>query len=193
MNEKEKMIAEEIYDPGDRDLRNDREKSYSLVIEINKVDIKDKEEKKRLYNQLFGKVGKYLNIIPNFHCDYGYNISWGDNCFANAGLVILDCAKVTIGNNVLIGPNVNIVTAGHPLCYEERNTGKEFAKEIVIKDNVWLGAGVTINPGVTIGMGSVIGSGSTVTKNIPSGVIAVGTPAKILREINESDRMFTSI
>lgn len=189
MSEKEKMIMGGLYDPGDKELRLERERSYSLVKELNNINVKDKEKKMKIYNKLFGNVGDYLNIMPNFHCDYGYNITWGEGCFANAGLVILDCAKVVIGDNVLIGPNVNIVTACHPLDFNERNTGMEFAKSIEIKDNVWIGAGVVINPGVTIGTGSVIGSGSVVTKDIPSNVVAVGNPCKVLREISEKDKI----
>lgn len=121
------------------------------------------------------------------HCDYGFNIEIGDNFYANVNLVILDGAKVTIGDNVFIAPNTGIYTAGHPLEKDLRNQGLEYAKPVHIGNNVWIGAGVSIMPGVTIGDDTVIGAGSVVTRSIPSGVVAVGNPCKVLKKIASTD------
>lgn len=125
-----------------------------------------------------------------FRCDYGYNIEIGANFYANYNLVILDCANVIFGDNVFIGPNVGIYTAGHPLHFHLRNQAFEYALPIIIENNVWIGGNVVINPGVHIGNNSVIGSGSIVTKNISEGVLAVGNPCKVLRQITDDDKNY---
>nr|WP_312799862.1 sugar O-acetyltransferase [Pseudomonas sp.] len=135
-----------------------------------------------------GKTGEHVLIEALFHCDYGYNIELGENFYSNVNLVILDCAKVSIGRNVFIAPNVGLYTAGHPLDAERRNQGLEYAHPITIGDNVWIGGGVTVLPGVTIGEGAVIGAGSVVTKDIPAHVVAVGNPCRVLRTIDNADR-----
>ncbi|WP_409440492.1 sugar O-acetyltransferase [Pseudomonas sp.] len=137
---------------------------------------------------LLGKTGEHVLIEALFHCDYGYNIELGENFYSNVNLVILDCAKVSIGRNVFIAPNVGLYTAGHPLDAERRNQGLEYAHPITIGDNVWIGGGVTVLPGVTIGEGAVIGAGSVVTKDIPAHVVAVGNPCRVLRTIDNADR-----
>jgi maltose O-acetyltransferase len=137
---------------------------------------------------LFGCVKGNFFIEPPFHCDYGCNIEIGENFYANYNLVILDCAKVTIGDNVLIGPNVGIYTAGHPLHFELRKEELEFASPITIEDNVWIGGNVVLNPGVTIGRNSVIGSGSVVTKDTLANVVAAGNPCRVIREITDADK-----
>ena len=125
-----------------------------------------------------------------FRCDYGWNIEIGENFFANYNLTILDVGKVTIGNNVMMGPNVSIYAAGHPIHPETRNTGYEHGLPITIGDNVWIGGNVVILPGVTIGNNVVIGAGSVVSKDIPDDVIAVGSPCKVAREITEEDKKY---
>ena len=122
------------------------------------------------------------------HCDYGFNIEIGARFYANVNLVILDGAKVSIGNDVFIAPNVGIYTAGHPLDAERRNQGLEYAHPVSIGDNVWIGAGVNILPGVSIGANSVIGAGAVVVRDIPEGVLAAGNPARVIRPITEADR-----
>jgi len=139
---------------------------------------------------MFGKTKETFFIEPPFRCDYGYNIEIGNNFYSNYNLIILDCAKVIIGDNVMLGPNVGIYTAGHPLHHETRNTLYEFAFPVTIGDNVWIGGNVVINPNVNIGKNTVIGSGSVVTKDISDNVIAVGNPCKVLRKITEDDKLY---
>lgn len=122
-------------------------------------------------------------------CDYGYNISLGENSFINHDCIFLDIGKVKIGKNVLIGPRVSFLAVNHPLFPSERETGYEYGTHITIEDGVWIGGAVTINDGVTIGKNSVIGSGSVVVKDIPENVIAVGNPCRVLRKIDEKDKM----
>ena len=129
-------------------------------------------------------------IEQPFRCDYGKNIEVGNNFFANYNCVILDVAKVTIGENVMFAPNVSIYTAGHPIHPESRNSGYEYGIPVTIGNNVWVGGNVVITPGVTIGNNVVIGAGSVVTKDIPDNVIAVGNPCRVIREITEEDRKY---
>ena len=134
--------------------------------------------------EILGKTKGQFLIEPNFFCDYGYNISLGNNFYANHNLVILDCAPVEFGDNVFIGPNCGFYTAEHPIDAETRNKGLEFARPIKIGNNVWFGGNVTVLGGVTIGDNAVIGAGSVVTKDIPANVVAVGNPCRILKAIN---------
>lgn len=183
MNEKEKMIAGLDYNPADAELLYDRIHVKTLCQKYNQISPKEFELRKSTIQKIFGKVGKNAYIEPDFYCDYGYNIEVGNNFYANHNLVILDCAKVIMGDNVWIGPNCGIYTAGHPINPEKRISGIEFAKPIAIGDNVWLGGNVCIMPGVKIGSNTVIGGGSVVTKDIPSNVVAVGNPCKPIRTI----------
>ena len=125
-----------------------------------------------------------------FLCDYGSNIEVGDNFFANYNLIVLDVGKVTIGNNVMIAPNVSIYTAGHPIHPDSRNSGYEYGIDISIGDNVWIGGNVCILPGVHIGNNVVIGAGSVVTKDIPDDSIAAGNPCRLVRTITDADRKY---
>ncbi len=135
--------------------------------------------------ELLGKTKGSFVITAPFWCDYGYNIEVGENFYTNHNCVFLDAAKITFGDNVFIAPNCCFSTAGHPLDSEQRSKGLEFANPIKVGNNVWFGAGVTVLPGITIGDDAVIGAGSVVTKDIPSGVIAVGNPCKVLRKIEK--------
>lgn len=126
-------------------------------------------------------------VIPPFYCEYGTHISLGKNFFANYNCVMIDVAKIKIGDNCFIGPNVSLYTATHPIHPETRNSGYESGKSITIGDNVWIGGGVTIVPGVSIGNGVVIGAGSVVTRDIPDMVVAAGNPCRIIRKITDKD------
>jgi len=190
MTEKEKMLAGKAYQAGDKELSQDRLRAREIVFEFNNLPPKQIKQRKNLIKNLFGKTATMFYIEPPFRCDYGYNIEIGDHFYSNFNLTILDCAKVTIGSHVFVGPNVSIYTAGHPLHSHLRNQEYEWAQPIVIGDNVWLGGNVVINPGVTIGSNAVVGSGSVVTKNIPDNVFAAGNPCKVIREITDADKDF---
>lgn len=187
-SEKEKMLSGRLYKSFDAELLAERQRAKEVVFRYNGLCPSLVEERNELLRSLFGCVKGNFFIEPPFHCDYGCNIEIGENFYANYNLVILDCAKVTIGDNVLIGPNVGIYTAGHPLHFELRNEELEFASPITIEDNVWIGGNVVLNPGVTIGRNSVIGSGSVVTKDIPADVVAAGNPCRVIREITDADK-----
>ncbi|BCT67790.1 sugar O-acetyltransferase [Nitrosospira sp. NRS527] len=152
-----------------------------LLKTFNDTSPDELDKRSIILRELLSTLGQRAVIEPPFFCDYGYNIHIGDNFYANFNCVVLDCAEVTIGDNVFLGPGVQIYTATHPLVAEERNTGLEAAKPIVLGDSVWIGGGAIINPGLTIGRGTTIGSGSVVTKNIPPNVFAAGNPCKVIR------------
>lgn len=166
---------------------DERLKARMLVHEFNHLSPVVPDKKKELIKSLIGNTGEQFFIEPPFRCDYGYNIHVGENFYANFNLVILDCAPVHIGENALIGPDVGIYTAGHPLDHSSRTDGLEYALPITIGNNVWIGGHVVINPGITIGDNVVIGSGSIVTSDIPSNVVAIGNPCKVLRKITPKD------
>ena len=136
------------------------------------------------------KHGKNVYFEPPFHCDYGWNIEVGDNFYANYNLTVLDVARVSVGNNVMLAPNVSIYTAGHPLHPDSRNSGYEYGLPVTIGDNVWIGGNVVLLPGVTVGSNSVIGAGSVVSRDIPEWVVAVGSPCRVVRRITEEDRKY---
>ena len=188
--EKEKMLAEELYNAGDVELQAMRQKARQLTRLFNNTTEEQLDYRTQLLKQLFGKTGEHLFIEPPFRCDYGCHISVGENFFANFECIILDVAKVEIGNNVMFGPRVGIYTAGHPIDPEVRNRGLEFGTSIFIGNNVWIGANVTLNPGVKIGNNVIIGSGSIVTKDIPNNTIAAGNPCRVIREITAADKEY---
>ena len=190
MSNKEKMLTGEYYISWDEELTLEREKAKDLLFEFNNIRPSLRGERETIIHKLFGKVGKNCWIESPFNCDYGYNITVGDNFYTNTNCCILDCAKVTIGNNVWIGPNVGIYTPNHAFDSKERTDGYEKSLPIEIGDNVWIGGGVTIIGGVKIGANSIIGAGSVVTKNIPAGVIVAGNHAKVIREITANDKIF---
>ena len=184
MNEKEKMLAGEIYDANnDINLINERIKAKDLCYEYDNLRPSQVKERKEVMKKILGKVGGEFLIEQPFICDYGYNIEIGKNFYSNHNLTILDANKVEFGDNVFIGPNCGFYTAGHPLDYKTRNKGLEYAKPIKVGNNVWFGGNVTVLPGVEIGDNSVIGAGSVVTKDIQENSIAVGNPCKVIKKI----------
>lgn len=189
MNEREKAAAGYLYDANyDESLLQERNRCKDLCFAFNACKPSDSAGQQRLMKQILGKTKGAFTITAPFWCDYGYNISIGENFYTNHNCIILDGAKVTFGDNVFIAPNCCFSTAGHPLDAEQRNKGLEIALPITVGNNVWFGAGVTVLPGVTIGDNTVIGAGSVVNKDIPSGVIAVGNPCRVLRPITEEDK-----
>lgn len=185
MSEKEKMIKGEKYWSLDEELYNDRERAKEVFYEYNNLSPRESEKRRSILKNLLGHFGENAKIEQPFRCAYGYNISFGDYSYSNYNLTILDCGKVTIGNNVLIGPNVNLFTANHIIEPKQRRSCMEYTKPIVIEDGVWIGGGSTILSGVTIGENAVIGAGSVVTKDIPKNMIAVGNPCKVIKSIDE--------
>lgn len=179
--EKQKMQDGSLYNADDEELIQERIKTKEVLYKYNQTPPSDRKEQERIISVLLGEHGHNLRIVAPFYCDYGYNIHVGNNFFANFGCTILDGAEVHIGNNVFLGPNVNIYTATHPLDAESRNQGLEYAYPVTIGDNVWVGGNVVINPGISIGKNSVIGSGSVVTKDIPDHVLAAGNPCRIIK------------
>ena len=189
MTEKEKMRAQMLYDANyDQALMEERDKSKDLCYQYNQLRPSDKAGQREVLKKLLGKTGEHFIITAPFWCDYGYNIELGENFYANHNLVILDAAKVTFGDNVFVAPDCGFHTAGHPIDFERRNRGLEYAYSITVGDNVWIGAGVQVMPGVTIGSNVVIGGGSVVVKDIPSNCVAVGNPCKAIRAITEEDK-----
>ena len=182
-SEKEKMLNSELYDATDESLNKERETVKNLTYDYNLIRRSDKDKRDELIRKILGKAGKNLWIESPFQCDYGYNIEIGDNFYSNHNLIILDCAKVKIGDNVFVGPNVGIYTPCHPIDAKERMTFKEWAEPVTIGNDVWLGGNVTILPGVSIGNNVVIGAGSVVTKDIPSNCVAVGNPCKPVKSL----------
>ncbi len=188
--QKEKMLAGLPYFAGEKTLTAERLKAREVLFQFNNSAPKFIKQRKQQLKSLLGITGTNFYFEPPFRCDYGYNIEIGEHFYANFNLIILDCAKVSIGNNVFIAPNVGIYTAGHPIHPFLRDKEVEWAQPITIGNSVWIGAGAIINPGITIGNNVVIGSGSVVTKNIPDNVLAVGNPCRVIREITEADKDF---
>ena len=189
MTEWEKAQNGYLYDANyDKELIEARTRCADLCFEFNNCRPSDTEGQKHLLNKILGHVGKNPVITAPFYCDYGCNISIGDNLYTNHNVIILDCAKVTFGDNVFIAPNCVFSTAGHAIDSELRNQGLEIALPITVGDSVWFGANVTVLPGVTIGSNTVIAAGSVVNRDIPSGVIAAGNPCRVIREITEADK-----
>lgn len=184
MTEKEKAAKGLLYDANyDTELLEERARAKEVLYEYNNLPPRKGDEGKQLMRSFLGSTGKEFCITQPFHCDYGYNIEVGENFYSNHNLIILDGAKVTIGDNAFIAPNVGIYTAGHPLDVKQRNMGLEYAYPVTIGHNVWIGAGVSILPGVTIGDNVVIAAGSVVTRDIPSNVLAAGNPAVVKKTI----------
>ena len=182
MTEKDKMLKGELYDANnDKELISDRIKAKDMCYEYNNLKPSEYKKRDELIKKILGKTGKKILIESNFICDYGYNINVGENFYMNHNCIILDAGKVEFGDNVFVAPNCGFYTAGHPLEPKIRNKGLEYAKPIKIGNNVWMGGNVTVLPGITIGDNVTIGAGSVVTKDIPSNVVAVGNPCKILK------------
>ena len=184
MNEKEKMLLGKLYNPIKDSLPKERELAKRLCFKYNQTPPYRTMKRIQLLSKILGKTGKNYWIEQPFQCDYGYNIEIGENFYSNHNLIILDPAKVIFGDNVFIGPNCGFYTPEHPLDVNTRISGLEYAKPIIIGNNVWIGGSVTVLGGVNIGDNVVIGAGSVVTKDIPANSIAVGNPCKVIKEIS---------
>jgi maltose O-acetyltransferase len=182
--QREKMLAGELYDPLDPELVEARNRARDLCQDLNATRESDQAQRRRILHELFGKGGDTVWMQPPFYCDYGSNIYLGERVFFNFNCVVLDVCQVTIGDYTLFAPAVQIYTATHPMNAELRRT-QESAKPIEIGSDVWVGGGAIILAGVTIGSRAIIGAGSVVTRDIPDGVLAVGNPCRVIREIKD--------
>ncbi|MEY8781118.1 sugar O-acetyltransferase [Allomuricauda sp. XS_ASV26] len=171
-----------VYQRNDKNLQVENNRAKKLIQRLNRANIDDEKSRIGIILELFGKTGKDCKIEDNFHCDIGSNIEVGKNFYGGYNLVISDIAKVTIGDNCMIAPNVGIYTAGHSISPKNRNK-YGYAKPISIGDNVWIGGNCTILPGVLIGDNSVIAAGSVVTKNVAPNIVVAGNPAKKIKDI----------
>ena len=177
-----------LYNAFDEELSKLRNTCKDLCYEFNMLKPTQIEKQGKLLKRIFGSLGKNAALTAPLWCDYGKNIHIGNDFYANHNLIILDAAKVEIGDNVFIAPNCTIATEGHPLNKDDRNKWLEYAMPIKIGNNVWIGAGVTILPGVTIGDGAVIGAGSIVNRDIPENCVAVGNPCKKIKDIDNDSK-----
>ncbi len=182
-SEKAKMLAGELYVASDPELAAERLRAREVMYRFNHAGPGDAEQALAMLAGFFGAFGEGTVVMAPFQCDYGYNIRIGRNGFVNYDCVFLDCAPITIGNDVQIGPAVQLYTATHPVDATIRRSGPEYALPIRIGDGAWIGGGSVVLPGVTIGAETVIGAGSVVTRDIPAGVVAAGNPCRILRSV----------
>ena len=172
-----------LYSPADPELRALHLRAKKLFGKYNKINPANEKKLNKLIRKILGKTGEKVHIQPPFYCDYGCNITVGDNFFANYGCIILDVNKVTIGKNCMLAPAVKIFSATHPVLASERYNGVELGLPVTIGDNCWIGGGAIINPGVTLGKNVVVASGAVVTKSFGDNVLIGGNPAKIIREL----------
>ncbi|HEY5696814.1 MAG TPA: sugar O-acetyltransferase [Acidimicrobiales bacterium] len=181
---RERMEAGDLYRVDD-ELATDGRRAMARCETYNTLGVDRADERRQLLEDLLGNIGPGTLIRPPFHCDYGRYLSIGARTFANFGLVALDCAPITIGDDVQIGPNVALLTPTHPIDPDLRRAGWEAAQPITIGDNVWLGGGAIVLPGVTIGSDTVVGAGAVVSRDLPQGVVAVGNPARVIRTVGD--------
>ena len=180
---RDRMLAGDPYIPDDPEIVEMQAAAHDLTSAYNTTSPRQVALRRLLLEQLLAGVGEATDIRPPLHVDYGSNITIGARCFVNFGLVVLDVVEVSIGDDCQIGPNVQLLTATHPLSPQARRDKWEAAEPVTIGHNVWLGAGVLVLPGVTIGDDTVVGAGSVVTRDLPPGVLAVGNPARVVRTI----------
>ncbi len=191
MTQYERMVNGLIFDPTDEEIVRDQGRYLDALWAFNQLKPSQSEEKRRYMKEIFAECGEGCYIELPFHANWGgKNVHFGNNVYANFNLTMVDDGHIYVGDNVLFGPNVVVATANHPIDPTLRRKGYQYNKDVHIEENVWIGASVVIVPGVRIGKNSIIGGGSVVTKDIPEGVIAVGNPCRVLREISERDREF---
>jgi maltose O-acetyltransferase len=178
-----KMLAGELYMANDPELAADHLRAQALLAKFNATAADADEERRLLLKQLLGRIGEGTVLKPTFRCDYGYNITIGERTFINYDCLLLDCNRIAIGDEVQIAPGVHIYTATHPVEAQVRRSGLECALPVSIEDGVWLGGRAIVCPGVTIGANTVVGAGSVVTRDLPSNVVAVGSPCRVIRKL----------
>ncbi|MCI8503493.1 MAG: sugar O-acetyltransferase [Dorea sp.] len=187
----EKLHNGSIYDPGDADILEQQMEYQELLYDYNMTRPSEGDRRTALLKEMFAEIGENCYIEPPLHSNMGgHHVHFGRNIYANYNLTLVDDTHIYVGDYTMFGPNVTIATAGHPILPELRQRGLQYNMPVRIGKNCWLGAGVIILPGITIGDDVVVGAGSVVTKDIPSGVVAVGNPCRILREVGEHDRKY---
>jgi maltose O-acetyltransferase len=184
-SQRERMLSGSLYKADDAELVASRRACRRLLDAYNATLADDDGLRQQLLDELLGSLGEGSLILPRFVCDYGQNITIGARTFVNYDAIMLDCANITIGDYVSIGPRVQLLTAWHPVDdHEARQSGWEAASPIAIGDNAWIGAGAVVCPGVSVGDNSVVGAGSVVTKDVAARVVAAGNPCRVLRDIS---------
>ena len=188
---KDKMHTGELYFPNDEEITNDQIRRLDRLYEFNMTRPTEGEKRQKMLKEMFAEIGEGCYIEPPFHSNFGGgHVHFGKGIYANFNLTLVDDTHVYVGDYTMFGPNVTIATAGHPILPELRIQGYQYNMPVHIGKNCWLGAGVIVLPGITIGDNVVIGAGSIVTKDIPSNVVAVGNPCRVLREVNEHDKKY---
>ncbi len=191
MSMKDRLHTVELYLPGDTEIMEQQTKCLERLYDFNQTRPMEWEKRQELMKEMFAEIGDGCYIEPPFHSNWGgAHVHFGKNIYANFNLTVVDDTHVYVGDYTMFGPNVTIATAGHPLLPELREQGYQYNAPVRIGKNCWLGAGVVVLPGITIGDNVVVGAGSIVTKDLPSNVIAVGNPCRVLREVNEHDREY---
>ena len=190
MTIREKMQSGELYLPSDETILKEQYARLEILYDFNATRPSELEKREEILRRLFAEIGEDCYIEPPLHANWGSHTHFGNHVYANFNLTLVDDGDIFVGDNVMFGPNVTLATAGHPVEPERRRLGMQFNIPIHIGNNVWIGAGSIVLPGVTIGDNTVIGAGSVVTKDIPAGVVAVGNPCRILREIGEKDKLY---
>ena len=188
---KERMHTGELYLPDDDEIMSEQLKRLNKLYDFNMTRPTELDKREAMLKDMFAEIGENCYIEPPLHANHAdYHVHFGNNVYANFGLTLVDDTHIYVGDCTMFGPNVVVATAGHPILPELREKTLQFNMPVHIGKNCWLGAGVIVLPGVTIGDNTVIGAGSVVTKDIPSGVIAVGNPCRVLREIGQKDREY---
>jgi galactoside O-acetyltransferase len=190
---RDRMDAHELYTDsglGLEALTEERLRGKDLADEFNATRARDAAGRQRILQELLGSVGENVWVEPPLRVAYGNHVHFGDAVYVNFNLTLVDDVDIYVGNRVMFAPNVTITTTGHPIHPDLRRDGSQFSAPVHIEDDVWIGAGAIILPGVTVGAGSIVGAGSVVTANVPANVVVAGTPARIIRAIDDSDRQF---
>jgi hypothetical protein len=188
MSEKDKQHTGEVYFPGDPEILEEQIQYQEKLYDYNQTRPSEQEKRTNLLKEMFAEIGENCYIEPPFHANFGgHHCHFGKNVYANYNLTAVDDTHIYVGDNTMIAPNVILASAAHPLDPEERRKGYQYNQPVHIGKNCWLGAGVIVVPGVSIGDDTVIGAGSVVTKDIPSGVVAVGNPCRVIKEVKKEE------
>ena len=191
MSMKERMHTGELYLPGDEEIMSEQLKRLNRLYDFNMTRPTEMDKREKLLNEMFAEIGEGCYIEPPFHSNFGGgHVHFGKMIYANFNLTMVDDTHIYVGDYTMIGPNVTIATAGHPILPELREKAYQYNMPVHIGRNCWIGAGAIILPGITISDNVVVGAGSIVTKDLPSNVVAVGNPCRVLREISEHDKEY---